>query len=111
MPVLWTRGLMDILSVAGTVEQAEQPNYLAEGRIPLQPNFKVDLWYVYYNKSRVASWWRGVKPLLSQCVSFSSYDIGRVSSAYIVFLSFPTNAQKDHPSGHTMMNLLGKLCL
>eukprot|EP00983_Pelagomonas_calceolata_P134162 1162031-Pelagomonas_calceolata.AAC.7 len=27
--------LMDIFYVAGTIEQAEQPNYLAEGQIPL----------------------------------------------------------------------------
>eukprot|EP00983_Pelagomonas_calceolata_P014606 464074-Pelagomonas_calceolata.AAC.1 len=27
--------LMDIFCVAGTIEQAEQPNYLAEGQIPL----------------------------------------------------------------------------
>eukprot|EP00983_Pelagomonas_calceolata_P096098 1158088-Pelagomonas_calceolata.AAC.1 len=27
--------LMDTFCVAGTVEQAEQPNYLAEGQIPL----------------------------------------------------------------------------
>eukprot|EP00983_Pelagomonas_calceolata_P066719 1149170-Pelagomonas_calceolata.AAC.1 len=28
---------VDILCVADTVQQAEQPNYLAEGKIPLQP--------------------------------------------------------------------------
>eukprot|EP00983_Pelagomonas_calceolata_P017768 557650-Pelagomonas_calceolata.AAC.2 len=31
------------------------------------------------------TWWRGFTALLSQCVSFSLIDIGRVSSAYIVF--------------------------
>eukprot|EP00983_Pelagomonas_calceolata_P075422 1153006-Pelagomonas_calceolata.AAC.5 len=34
----------------------------------------------------VASWWRGFKALLSQCVPFSLIDIGRVYSAYVVFL-------------------------
>eukprot|EP00983_Pelagomonas_calceolata_P126684 1161330-Pelagomonas_calceolata.AAC.6 len=28
---------MDVFCVAGTVEQAEQPNYLAEGPTPLHP--------------------------------------------------------------------------
>eukprot|EP00983_Pelagomonas_calceolata_P047311 1140572-Pelagomonas_calceolata.AAC.1 len=31
-----------------------------------------------------ASWWRGFKALLSQCVSFSSIKAGRVSSAYTI---------------------------
>eukprot|EP00983_Pelagomonas_calceolata_P127711 1161437-Pelagomonas_calceolata.AAC.5 len=35
-----------------------------------------------------ALWWRGLTALLSQCVSFSLIDVGRVSSAYIVFLFF-----------------------
>eukprot|EP00983_Pelagomonas_calceolata_P097599 1158266-Pelagomonas_calceolata.AAC.13 len=30
---------MDILCMAGTVVQAEQPNYLAEGQISLSPSF------------------------------------------------------------------------
>eukprot|EP00983_Pelagomonas_calceolata_P047852 1140819-Pelagomonas_calceolata.AAC.4 len=33
------------------------------------------------------SWWRGLTALLSQCASFSLIDAGRVSSAYVVFLS------------------------
>eukprot|EP00983_Pelagomonas_calceolata_P050062 1141788-Pelagomonas_calceolata.AAC.1 len=36
----------------------------------------------------VASWWRGPTALLSRCVSFSLIDVGRVSSAYVVFLFF-----------------------
>eukprot|EP00967_Tisochrysis_lutea_P105795 scaffold161545_cov15-Tisochrysis_lutea.AAC.1 len=36
-----------------------------------------------------AFWWRGLTALLSQCVSFSLIDVGRVSSAYaILFFSF-----------------------
>eukprot|EP00983_Pelagomonas_calceolata_P080024 1154959-Pelagomonas_calceolata.AAC.4 len=30
----------------------------------------------------VASWWRGLMALLSQCVSYSLIEVGRVSSAY-----------------------------
>eukprot|EP00983_Pelagomonas_calceolata_P048083 1140913-Pelagomonas_calceolata.AAC.6 len=33
----FTSNLMDIFCVAGTVEQAKQPTYLAEGQIPLKP--------------------------------------------------------------------------
>mmetsp|Transcript_29574 Transcript_29574/g.76692 ORF Transcript_29574/g.76692 Transcript_29574/m.76692 type:complete len:87 (+) Transcript_29574:305-565(+) len=32
-----------------------------------------------------ASWWRGFTALLSQRVSFSLIDAGRVSSAYVLF--------------------------
>eukprot|EP00983_Pelagomonas_calceolata_P030615 960774-Pelagomonas_calceolata.AAC.4 len=34
----------------------------------------------------VASWWRGLTALLSQFFSFSLIGVGRVSSAYAVFL-------------------------
>eukprot|EP00983_Pelagomonas_calceolata_P068221 1149816-Pelagomonas_calceolata.AAC.5 len=40
--------------------------------------------YQYYNYTRLwsrSSWWRGLTALLSQCVSFSLVDVGRVSSA------------------------------
>eukprot|EP00983_Pelagomonas_calceolata_P065141 1148457-Pelagomonas_calceolata.AAC.1 len=33
-----------------------------------------------------ALWCRGLTALLSQCVSFSSIGVGRVSSVYVVFL-------------------------
>eukprot|EP00983_Pelagomonas_calceolata_P004271 139255-Pelagomonas_calceolata.AAC.1 len=33
-----------------------------------------------------ALWWRGFKAPPSQCVPFSLIDLGRVSSAYVVFL-------------------------
>jgi len=33
-------------------------------------------------------WWRGLTALLSQCVSFSFADVGRVSSAYIIFIFY-----------------------
>eukprot|EP00983_Pelagomonas_calceolata_P047844 1140813-Pelagomonas_calceolata.AAC.5 len=36
----------------------------------------------------VALWWRGLTALPSQCVYFSLIDVGRVSSAYVAFLSF-----------------------
>eukprot|EP00983_Pelagomonas_calceolata_P047212 1140533-Pelagomonas_calceolata.AAC.1 len=32
------------------------------------------------------SWWRGLAALLSQCVFFSSIDVGKVSSAYLASL-------------------------
>eukprot|EP00983_Pelagomonas_calceolata_P076315 1153376-Pelagomonas_calceolata.AAC.3 len=41
-----------------------------------------------YNILFVASWWRGFKALLSQCVPFSLIDVGKASSAYVVFLFF-----------------------
>eukprot|EP00983_Pelagomonas_calceolata_P106488 1159235-Pelagomonas_calceolata.AAC.24 len=31
-------------------------------------------------------WWRGLMALLSQCVSFSSIDVGRDTSAYVDFI-------------------------
>eukprot|EP00983_Pelagomonas_calceolata_P017363 544738-Pelagomonas_calceolata.AAC.6 len=37
----------------------------------------------HWNLIFVASWWRGFKALLSQCVPFSLIDVGRVSSAYV----------------------------
>eukprot|EP00983_Pelagomonas_calceolata_P119987 1160657-Pelagomonas_calceolata.AAC.7 len=39
----------------------------------------------HYNLLFVASWWRGLKTLLSQCVPFSLIDVGRVSSADVYF--------------------------
>eukprot|EP00983_Pelagomonas_calceolata_P042677 1138602-Pelagomonas_calceolata.AAC.2 len=39
----------------------------------------------HYSLLFVASWWRGLTALLSQCVSSSLIDVGRVSSAYVVF--------------------------
>eukprot|EP00983_Pelagomonas_calceolata_P048797 1141214-Pelagomonas_calceolata.AAC.1 len=32
--------------------------------------------------TKLSSWWRGLTALLSQCVSFSLIDVGRLSSAY-----------------------------
>eukprot|EP00983_Pelagomonas_calceolata_P078469 1154267-Pelagomonas_calceolata.AAC.1 len=52
----------------------------------------------HYNILFVASWWRGPTVLLSQCVSFSSIDVGRVSSAYVVFLFF-SDCKRFHPAG------------
>eukprot|EP00983_Pelagomonas_calceolata_P044694 1139414-Pelagomonas_calceolata.AAC.1 len=45
-----------------------------------------------------ALWWRRLTALLSQCVSFSLIDVGRVSSAYVVFLflSFHLGVLLDH---------------
>eukprot|EP00983_Pelagomonas_calceolata_P068664 1150027-Pelagomonas_calceolata.AAC.2 len=42
-----------------------------------------------------APWWRGFKALLSQCVPFPSIDVGRVFSAYVVFLFFLTSSRAD----------------
>eukprot|EP00983_Pelagomonas_calceolata_P081462 1155590-Pelagomonas_calceolata.AAC.1 len=49
----------------------------------------------HYNFHFIAPWWRRFKALLSQCVPFSLIDVGRVSSAYVVFfLFFPFMADK-----------------
>eukprot|EP00983_Pelagomonas_calceolata_P127419 1161401-Pelagomonas_calceolata.AAC.19 len=53
------------------------------------PHFGEDLASLLVKGPRELGW-RGVTALLSQCVSFSLIDVGRVSSAYIVFLFFPS---------------------
>eukprot|EP00983_Pelagomonas_calceolata_P063199 1147628-Pelagomonas_calceolata.AAC.3 len=54
-------GLVDIFCVAGTVEQAEQPNYLAEGQPPLRVGLELGnptYQAIQGNKYRYL-WWAG----------------------------------------------------
>eukprot|EP00983_Pelagomonas_calceolata_P045099 1139554-Pelagomonas_calceolata.AAC.1 len=52
-----------------------------------------------------ASWWRGLMALLSQCVSFSLNDVGRISSAYAAKCSAHAQFHDEDPDAHESLQM------